>query len=266
MELLLKDKAVVITGSGRGIGLAAAKLFASEGASVVINDVDDEPAQSAKAEIEKAGGKAIIANGDVRKQQDTDRICKAAVGAFGKLDIIVNNAGTTRDKTVHNMTDDLWEFIIDIVLRGSFNMIRSSAPYMRDVAKQEVEKGVVCHRKIINMSSIAGLRGNSGQANYASAKAGLVGLTKTIAREWGRFNVNCNCIAPGAIETRLTKPKETPDSPVGLPPGALEMTKMMIPLNRVGQPEDIAKAALFLACHLSDYITGQVLVVDGGLM
>lgn len=267
MEKLLKDRVAIITGAGRGIGAAAAKLFAEEGAKVLINDIDEEPAKEVAQEIEKAGGVAAVCTGDVRLQSDCEKICKTAVDLWGKLDILVNNAGTTRDKVIQNMTDELWQFIIDICLKGPFNMIRAATPYMRDVAKQELEKDkkVAYHRKIINVSSIAGIRGNAGQANYASAKAGVIGLTKTMAREWGRFCINVNCIAPGFVETRLTMPKESPDSPIGLPPGTAEMTKMLIPLGRVGQPIDIAYAMLFFASHLSDWITGQVLIVDGGL-
>lgn len=267
MGSLLEGKVAVITGSGRGIGRAMAELFASEGAAVVVNDVDEAPANEAKQAIEAKGGKCVAVAGSVTNVADCEKLAKAAADlGGGAFDILVNNAGTTRDKTIHNMTDELWHFIVDIVLKGAFNMIRAASPYMRDAAKKEMESGAPKIRKIVNISSIAGVRGNAGQANYASAKAGVIGLTKTIAREWGKFQVCSNCIAPGFIETRLTAPKESPDSPIGLPPGAGEMAKMMIPLNRTGKPEDIANVALFLSSHLSDYVSGQCIIVDGGMV
>lgn len=267
MEKLLKDKVAIITGAGRGIGEATAKLLAKEGAKVVINDVDEEAADQVKKDIEKEGASAMVCLGDVRFSNDCEKICKIAVDNFGKLDIIVNNAGTTRDRVIQNMTDELWQFIIDINLKGPFNMIRAATPYLRQVAKEELEKEgkVAYHRKIINISSTAAIRGNPGQVNYTSSKAGVLGLTKTVAREWGRFGINVNCVMPGFVETRLTRPKEEPDSPVGLPPEITERTKAQIPLGRIGKPEDIANAILFFASSLSDWITGQVLVVDGGL-
>lgn len=263
---LLENRVAIVTGSGRGIGKAMVELFTQEGAKVIVNDVDADVAEQTAQELKNKGAEAEAVVGSVTEVGDCERICKTAVEKFGKLDVLVNNAGTTRDKTIHHMTDELWHFIVDIVLKGAFNMIRAAAPYMREAAKQEKAQGkeVPC-RKIINISSIAGIRGNAGQANYASAKAGIIGLTKTIAREWGGFNICTNCIAPGFIETRLTAPKESPDSPIGLPPGTAEMTKMMIPLQRTGKPIDVAKVALFLASSLSDYVNGQCLIVDGGL-
>ena len=267
MDKLLDGRVAVITGGGRGIGEATAMLLASEGAAVVINDVDEEPALAVKAAIEGAGGRAAIAKGDIRLKEDCERICAAAAGSFGRLDILVNNAGTTRDKVIHQMTDDLWNLVIDICLKGPFNMIRAAAPYMRDAAKAEMEKGgaYAYQRKIVNVSSTAALRGNPGQVNYTAAKAGVVGMTKTMAREWGRFGVNVNCVTPGFVDTRLTRPKESASSPVGLPPDAAENIKKIVALGRVGKPADIAKAILFFSSPLSDWITGQVLVVDGGL-
>lgn len=267
MGSLLEGKVAVITGSGRGIGRAMADLFTAEGAAVVVNDVDEEVALEAKQAIESKGGKCVAVPGSVTSVEDCEKMVKAAADlGGGSFDILINNAGTTRDKTIHNMTDELWHFIVDIILKGAFNMIRAASPYMRDAAKKEMETGTPKVRKIVNVSSIAGVRGNAGQANYAAAKAGVIGLTKTIAREWGKFQICSNCIAPGFIETRLTAPKESPDSPIGLPPGAAEMAKMMIPLNRTGKPEDVARVALFLASPLSDYVSGQCIIVDGGMV
>jgi 3-oxoacyl-[acyl-carrier protein] reductase len=267
MEKLLSGRVAVITGAGRGIGEATARVFASEGAAVVINDIDEGPALEVKAAIEGAGGKAAVARGDIRIKEECDKIFKAGADAFGHVDILVNNAGTTRDKVIHQMTDEIWQFVIDICLKGPFNMMRAAAPYLRDTAKAELEKEgkVAFQRKIVNVSSTAALRGNPGQVNYTAAKAGVVGMTKTMAREWGRFGVNVNCVTPGFVDTRLTKPKESKDSPYGLAPDAAENIKKILALGRIGQPADIANAILFLSSPLSDWITGQTLVVDGGL-
>lgn len=261
----LDDKVAIITGSGRGIGQAMALLFAQEGAKVVVNDIDEDVALKVKEEIEKQGGKAAVCVASVVNPKEAEKIVKTAIDSFGKLDILVNNAGTTRDAVIHKTTDEQWDLILNLCLRGPFNMIRAAAPYMREPAKKEKEKQIVYHRKIVNLSSIAGISGNAGQANYASAKSGVIGLTKTIAREWGRFNINCNCVAPGYVDTRLTQPKKEGSS-FGLPEGTAEMAKMMIPLERIGQPEDIAKACLFLCSNDSDWITGQVLNVNGGVI
>ena len=267
MERLLSGKVAVITGGGRGIGEATARLLASEGASVVIADVDEGPALAVKAAIEGAGGKAAVATGDVRSGEDCGRICAAAAQAFGKIDILVNNAGTTRDKVAHQMTDEIWNLVIDICLKGPFNMIRAASPYLRDPAKAELEKSgrVSYQRKVVNVSSTAALRGNPGQINYTAAKAGVVGMTKTMAREWGRFGVNVNCVTPGFVDTRLTKPRESASSPLGLAPDAADNIRKVIALGRIGVPGDIANAILFLSSPLADWITGQTIVVDGGL-
>lgn len=262
---MLDGKVAIITGAGRGIGSEMAKVFAKEGASVVVNDIDPNPAQETVAEIEKAGGKAIASIQNISKTEGAEALMKDCIDNFGKLDILVNNAGTTRDAVIQNMNDEQWYFILDTCLKTAFNCIRAATPYMREVAKKEQAEGKVYHRKIINLTSIAGLAGNAGQANYSSAKAGIVGLTKTMAREWSRFKINVNAIAPGFIETRLTLPKETADSPVGLPPGAAAAVAMAIPLGRTGKPIDIANAALFLASDLSNYVTGQILEVNGGM-
>jgi 3-oxoacyl-[acyl-carrier protein] reductase len=264
---LLSDRVAVITGSGRGIGRACAELFVQEGASVVINDVDEAPATEARAACERIRkGSAAIAVGSVAAPADTDRMMKTAVESFGKLDILVNNAGITRDRMAHLMSDDWWSLVIDVNLRGTFNCIRSAAPYIRDVAKAEIERHGKpgYNRKIVNFFSTAAIRGNPGQVNYTAAKMGNVGITRTIAQEWGRFGVNVNAVAPGLTRTRLTAPKQ-PGDELGVPKEQFDEMVRRIPLGRAGEPEDVARACLFFSSYLSDYITGQELNVSGGM-
>jgi len=273
MDKMLKDKVALITGSGRGIGRAAAVLFAREGAKVVVSDIDAQPAEETAAVIKKAGGEAVAYIGDITAPDFPEGIVKAAVEAWGALHIIVNNAGFTWDAVVHKMTDKQWETMLDIHVTAPFKIIRAAAPYFRDAAKKEMAEGQPVARKIINISSMAGTSGNAGQANYSAAKAAILGLTKTMAKEWGPFGVRANTIAYGFIDTRLTKPKEEAVSldregekvAVGIPGKQREMMQMMIPLGRAGTPEEAAGAILFLASPLSDYVSGQVLIVSGGL-
>jgi len=273
MDKMLKDRVAIVTGSGRGIGRAAAVLFAREGAKVVVSDIDPQPAEETAAEIKKAGGEAVTYIGDITAPDFPEGIVKAAVDAWGALHIIVNNAGFTWDAVVHKMTDKQWQTMLDIHVTAPFKIIRAAAPYFREAAKKEMAEGQPVARKIINISSMAGTSGNAGQANYSAAKAAILGLTKTMAKEWGPFGVRANAIAYGFIDTRLTKPKEEAVSleregdkvAVGIPEKQREMMKMMIPLGRAGTPEEAAGAILFLASPLSDYVSGHVLIVSGGL-
>ncbi|MFO7963991.1 MAG: SDR family oxidoreductase [Desulfobacterales bacterium] len=273
MEKMLKDRVAIITGSGRGIGKAAALLFAQEGAKVVVSDIDPAPAEETVEEIKKAGGEAVAYNGDATPDDFAEGIVKAAVDAFGGLHIIVNNAGYTWDAVVHKMTDKQWEAMMNIHLKAPFRIIRAAAPYFRDAAKKEMEQGTgPIARKIVNISSTSGVNGNAGQANYSSGKAGIIGLTKTIAKEWGRFNVQSNAVAYGWVDTRLTKAKEETEAleragekvSIGVPGQQREMMKMMIPLGRPGTPEEGAGVILFLASPLSNYVSGQCIVMNGG--
>jgi 3-oxoacyl-[acyl-carrier protein] reductase len=273
MEKMLDGRVAIITGSGRGIGKAAALLFAAEGAKVVVSDIDPAPAEETVAEIKKAGGQAVSYNGDVTADGFAEGIVKAAVDAFGGLHIIVNNAGYTWDGVVHKMTDKMWDAMMNIHLKAPFKIIRAAAPYFRDAAKKEMESGAgPIARKIVNISSTSGVNGNAGQANYSSGKAGIVGLTKTIAKEWGRFNVQSNAVAYGWVDTRLTKSKEETEAlerggekvSIGVPGSQREMMKMMIPLGRPGTPEEGAGVILFLASPLSNYVSGQCIVMNGG--
>ncbi|MCP4753551.1 MAG: SDR family oxidoreductase [Proteobacteria bacterium] len=272
MDKMLKDRIAVITGSGRGIGRSAALMFAQEGAKVVISDIDAEPANETVADIKSAGGDAVAYIGDATASDFADGIVKTAIDEWGGIHIIVNNAGFTWDKTIHNMTDEIWDAMLDLHLKAPFRIIRAASPYFRDAAKKERAEGRVIARKIINISSVSGSRGGAGQANYSSAKAGILGLTKTLAKEWGRFNVQSNSVAYGWIDTRLTKAKETADKlqrldkeiDIGIPEARREALKTAHPMGRPGTADEAASVILFLASPLSDYVSGQVIEVTGG--
>jgi 3-oxoacyl-[acyl-carrier protein] reductase len=269
---LLAGKSAIVTGSGRGIGRAVARLFAEHGASVVVNDLDGDVAEGVVNEIKEAGGRAAACVGSVTAPDFPERVVKTAVEEFGQLDIIVNNAGYTWDAVIQNTTDEMWDAMIAVHLTAPFKIIRAAAPYMRDVAKQELAAGRRVHRKIINVSSTSGVAGNPGQVNYAAGKMGVVGVTKTMAKEWGRFSVNVNAVAYGFIDTRLTQAKEQQarvhvgenEIQLGIPEQMRQLAFQHIPLGRAGTPEEAAGPVLFLASPLSDYVTGHVLLVTGG--
>jgi len=268
---LLVGKSAIITGSGRGIGKAVATLFADHGASVVINDIDRDVADRAAREITDAGGRAVVCSGSVTDPEFPDRVVKAAAESFGGLDIIVNNAGYTWDSVIQNMSDEQWYAMIDVHLTAPFRIIRAATPFMREVAKKEIAEGRRVQRKIINVSSTSGVAGNAGQVNYSAGKMGIVGVTKTMAKEWGRFNINVNAVAYGFIETRLTQAKEKhetiqregKDVELGIPDAMRQMAVNFIPLGRSGTPEEAAGPVLFLASPLSDYVSGAVVLVTG---
>ena len=255
----LDGKVAVITGAARGIGKADALLFAREGASVVISDIDPEPLEETAREIEAAGGKVTWCIADVTRPEDTDRLMDTAVAKFGDLNILVNNAGITRDALLHRMTDAQWDICLDIILKGTFNCIRSSAKYFR----KEGHGG-----KIINVASVVGLMGNIGQINYSAAKGGIMGLTKTVAREWANFGVTCNAVAYGFVHTRLTGEKESGDivaaEAVGIPKKVRDSMLQGIG-GKAMTPEEAAKPVLFLASSDSDFITGHTLNVSAGM-
>ncbi len=268
---LLDGKTAIITGSARGIGRATAELFLQEGAQVVINDIDGDIAEQTSSELD---GETISVSGDLTKEGACDDLVSKAVDSFGKLDIVVNNAGYTWDGMVHKMSDDQFQAMLDIHTVVPFRMIRAAAPHMREPAKKEAAEGKEVFRKIINIASISGTMGNAGQANYASAKAGVTGLTKTVAKEWGQFKINVNAVAFGFVETRLTQSKEKgekikageggPEIEIGIPEQMRQMAAMIIPLGRPAQTEEAAGPVLFLASGLSNYVHGQVLNVTGG--
>ena len=270
MGPLLQDRVAIITGAGRGIGAATAKLFAQEGARVVVSDLDVAPAQQVVAAIEAAGGHAVAFPGDVTDPGFPDQLMKKTIDAFGGLNVIVNNAGYTWDGMAHKMTDSQFQAMLDIHVTAPFRIIRAATPYFRIEPKPD-EPTLL--RSIVNVTSVAGLAGNVGQANYAAAKAGIIGLTKTIAKEWGRFGVRCNAVAFGYIQTRLTASK-SPDNvvkrgdreiPLGVPDQMRELIVQMIPLGRGGMPEEAAHAILYLASPFSSYVSGHVLEVTGGM-
>jgi 3-oxoacyl-[acyl-carrier protein] reductase len=271
---LLHQKVAIITGAGRGIGRATAELFAGEGCSVVVTDVDETYAKETATAIKALGGTPHALAGDVTDPAFPERLMHTTQELFGRLDILVNNAGFTWDGTLHKMTDPQWQMIIDTHLTAPFRIIRAAVPLLRSTAKREIsERGTASARKIINISSISGTRGNFGQSNYAAAKAGIIGLTKTLAREWGPFNVQVNCVAFGLIDTRLTRGKEGGESirrgsaeiELGIPTALREASLNLIPMGRPGTTTEAADAILFLASPLSDYVSGQVLEVTGGL-
>jgi len=270
MTKLLEGKIAVITGAGRGIGQATAELYAKHGAKIVIADIDAAPAEETLALVKAAGSDGIVVAGNIVKREDCDKIIKAGMDlGGGSIDILANIAGITRDAVIHKMTEKEWDFVIDVNLKGTFNMIQASVPAMRDVAKDE--KPAPKARSIINVSSTSGVKGNAGQINYAAAKAGINGMTRTAAKEWARFNIRSNSIAPGFIETRLTSgPSDDPT--LGVPDQQMQMIQMLYSqtgLNRpegMGKPIDIANIALFLASDLSTYMSGQVLTVAGAMI
>jgi 3-oxoacyl-[acyl-carrier protein] reductase len=264
----LDGKVALITGSGRGIGRAIALKLAGAGARVVVNDLDEAPAAETLAAVEALGGAAIACNGDVTAEGFPDRFVGAAVDHFGGLDILVNNAGITRDGVIQKMSDAQWQTILEVHLTAPFRILRAAADFIRDAAKAEAAEGRPVHRKVVNISSLSGVYGNAGQVNYAAAKAGVVGLTKTLAKEWGRYRVNVNCVAFGPIETRMTVGEaEAAGEPVpGMPPEALEALIRAIPLGRAGTPDDAAGAVYLLCLPEADFITGHVLEAAGGLV
>jgi len=266
---VLDGKVAIVTGSARGIGRATAELLSEQGARVVINDLDGDVAQQTASEI---AGETVVFAGDLTRGDAPDQLVKTAIDAWGQLDIIVNNAGYTLDAPIHKMTDEQFQAMLDIHTIVPFRVIRAAAPHLREPAKQEREEGREVFRKIVNVSSVSGTMGNAGQANYSSGKAAVVGLTKTLAKEWGQFKVNVNAVAFGYIETRLTASKEEANVmeiggktvQLGIPDQLRGMAAMLIPLGRPGTPEEAAGGVFFLCSPWANYVHGQVLNITGG--
>jgi 3-oxoacyl-[acyl-carrier protein] reductase len=266
---VLDGKAAIVTGSARGIGRATAELLAEQGARVLINDLDGDVAEQAASEI---GGETAVFGGDLTQQGVPDALVQKAVDEFGQIDIIVNNAGYTWDGVAHKMTDEQFQAMLDIHTVVPFRVCRAAAPHLREPAKAERDEGREVFRKIVNVSSISGTMGNAGQVNYSAAKAGVVGFTKTLAKEWGGFKVNVNAVAFGFIETRLTASKEEggkieiegKEIDLGIPEQMRQLASAIIPLGRPATPEEAAGPVFFLCSPWANYVHGQVLNVTGG--
>ena len=266
--MLLANRVAVVTGAGRGIGRAIAELFVKEGAKVMVNDLEEAVAQETVASCEALAGPGTAAAslGSVADSTYTTRLMRETAERFGGIDILVNNAGVTRDGMAHKLSDEDWRLVIDVNLTGTFNCCRAAAPYLRDAAKAELDRQgeVRHHRKIVNFFSTAAINGNLGQVNYTAAKMGNIGLTRTLAREWGPFRVNVNAVAPGFTDTRMTQAKEDGDGALGIPRAQREAFIQRLPFGRPASPEDVAKVVLFFASPLSDWVTGQEINVSGG--
>ncbi|WP_325435343.1 SDR family NAD(P)-dependent oxidoreductase [Pseudomonas nitroreducens] len=269
----LEGKVALVTGSGRGIGRSVALKLAREGARVVVNDLDAAPAEEVVAQIRSEGGDAVACIGSITAVDFADRFVKTAMDAYGTLDIIVNNAGYTWDSVIQKMSDEQWYAIIDCHITAPFRILRAAQPIISALAKQEAAEGRVVNRKVVNISSVSAA-GNPGQMNYSTAKAGVLGMTKALSKEWGRYKVNVNAVAFGHIETRQTQPVEGDPTfidiegrqiKVGISPATVEASKTLIPLGRPGTPDEAADAVYLFCIPESDYVSGQVLVCGGGL-
>ena len=266
---ILDDKVAIVTGSARGIGRATAEILSEHGAKVVINNLDKDVAEETSNEIK---GETVVYAGDLTDPNAPKELVDTAINAWGRLDIIVNNAGYTLDAPVHKLSDDWFQRMLDIHVVAPFRIIREAAPYLREPAKKEKEEGVEVFRKIVNVSSVSGTMGNAGQANYSAGKSAVVGLTKTVAKEWGQFKINVNAVAFGYIETRLTASKEESNTmeidgekvQLGIPDQMRGMAAMVIPMGRPGTPEEAAGGVFFLCSPWSNYVHGQVLNITGG--
>src|ERR1700716_1740573 len=267
---VLDGKSAIITGSARGVGRAPAELLAEQGAQVLINDLDGDVAEQAAGEI--AGETAVFA-GDLTKPGAADELVQKAIDSFGKIDIVATNAAYTLDAPIHKMSDEHFQAMLDIHTVVPFRVIRAAAPHLREPAKKEREEGREVFRKIVNISSTSGTFGNAGQANYSSGKAGVVGLTKTIAKEWGQFKINVTAVAFGFIDTRLTQAKVDENKmekdgetiQLGIPEQMRQMASVLIPLRRPATPAEAAGGIFFLCSPWSNYVHGQTLHVTGGL-
>jgi len=268
----LEGKAALVTGSGRGIGRAVANKLAACGASVMLTDIDEAPVREAAAE---AGARALWLAGDLTAPDFPQKLVDATIAAFGSLDIIVNNAGYVWDNVIQKMTDEQFQAMLNIHLVAPFRILRAASSFIREAAKREAAEGRRIMRKVVNITSISGVDGIAGQAGYGAGKSGINGLTKVLAKEWGRYQVNVNSVGFGLIDTCLIQPidKNAPPTidiagrqiPVGAPPAFLEAARAACPLGRLGTTDEAAGAVLFFCSPLSDYVTGEVLICGGGL-
>jgi 3-oxoacyl-[acyl-carrier protein] reductase len=267
----LDGRAAIVTGAGRGIGRETARKLAEHGAHVLVNDLDAAAAEAAAAEL---GGAVAVVAGDLTDDGVPQQLVDGALDAFGRIDIVVNNAGFTWDAPIHRMTDRQYQAIMDVHAGAPFRLLRAAAPHLREAAKADLAAGRDVYRKVVTVSSLAGAMGNPGQVNYASAKAAQLGMTKSLAKEWGPLNINVNAVAFGFIDTRLTRLQQDSDVlevdgtavQLGVTERAQAALADVIPLRRPGTAEEAARAIYFLCSPLSDYVHGQVLNVSGGLM
>ena len=269
----LDGKVALVTGSGRGIGHALALKLAGEGARLVINDLDAEPANETVELLRSRGNEAVACVGSVSAPDFAERFIKTAVDHYKGIDIIVNNAGYTWDGVIQKMTDEQWYAILDVHMTAPFRILRAAYPVISAAAKQEAADGLEVFRKVVNISSGSGINGNAGQANYSAAKAGVIGLTKALSKEWGRLKVNVNCVAFGLINTRLTAADASSGATVdiegkklrvGMNPDLLKSHAQRCPLGRAGTVDEAAGAIYMYCTPDSDYITGEVVRVGGG--
>ena len=271
----LEGKIALVSGAGRGIGRAIARKLADEGARLVVNDLDAVPASETVDLIRKKGAEAIACIGNVTDADFSDRFVQTALQSYGGLDIIINNAGYTWDGVIQKMADEQWQAILDVHLTAPFRILRAAAEFIRAAAKKEAAAGQEIFRKVVNISSISGLCGNAGQLNYAAAKSGVVGLTKALSKEWGRYKVNVNCVAFGFINTRLAEASadastsieiEGRQIKIGVNAELYASMERLIPLGRTGTPEEAAGAVYLLCLPESNYVSGETLVCSGGFM
>ncbi|HMJ62831.1 MAG TPA: SDR family oxidoreductase [Bryobacteraceae bacterium] len=275
MNVSLAKKSALVTGAGRGIGRAIAQTLAASGAHVLLADIDESALDETRLGLAPSdGARVAVFAGDLTSPRVPDDLVKMLVREFGSVDIIVNNAGYTWDNVIQKTTDEQFQAMLDIHVVAPFRILRAAAPWIREKAKAEMEAGAPVVRKVVNVTSISGLDGNPGQAGYSSGKAAVVGLTKTLAKEWGRYNVTVNAVGFGLIDTRLTRPMEDAATNiaigerqlrVGMQEQVRDQAARMIPLGRIGGPEDAANAVFFFCSPLSDYVTGEVLVCGGGI-
>lgn len=271
MNISLDSKAAIVTGAGRGIGRAIAQKLAGSGAAVTLVDVDHKALEETRSLL--GGARVHLIAADLTVADVPATIVKQTLAAFGSIDILVNNAGYTWDSVIQKTSDEQIQAMLDVHVTAPFRLLRAASDWLRQTAKREMEEGEPVTRKVVNITSISGLEGNAGQIAYASAKAGVIGLTKTLAKEWGRYNITVNAVGFGLIDTRLIKPMEDPETQVqvgekrvrvGMQAKMREQLPKMIPLGRLGTPDDAANAVFFFCCPLSDYVTGEVLVCSGG--
>lgn len=273
MPFSLSGKTALVTGAGRGIGQAAARKLAASGAAVMINDLDKDALFETAQAIAEAGGNVKAMPGDVTAADFPQKLVDATLKGFGSLDILVNNAGYTWDNVIQKTTDEQFQAMLDIHVVAPFRLLRAASGWLREQAKKEIGEGVRVMRKVVNVTSVSGTDGNAGQSGYSSGKAAIVGLTKTIAKEWGRYNVNVNAVGYSMIDTRLMKPLGGEDSTIkvrgqeiaiGVQPALLDAVERFVPLRRMGSIEEAAGPILFFCSPLSDYVTGECLICGGG--